>query len=308
MSVTAPIVLGNEIILPTTLVVIDPVSHVSTPTDDGSLTLSILAPDGSESTFAVGSAGIIHDDTGAYHLVYVPPLQGHYVWRYASDATTVEASEGAFDVNSEFLARVTDARDIRVMGPMVQRSLEGVVKAGWTLTPDEIKDVTADACAQILLYTGTVFGCQLNVTERDPVTMAPSEYRTDRALEIPEMTVIAAQGALNYFFHQWKGIKVSETIGDEASTWSYSLSPNLLIAQLTQLQDTRDKALEAISANAHNLESYVAFLAVRDTQVSRYIEPWVWGHPEGYGIGAGGLESDSRFDSLPYGGGDYFMP
>lgn len=297
------IVLGNAVTLYTSTASRDPVTGVVTPSDDATLKLLIIKPDHTTTELDQPS-DVSRDSLGSYHATWTPLAQGRYVWRWIGNVSG--ASEGIFDVSSQFVARVTDTRDIRTMGPMVQRAVEGVVQNDWKLTPDQVKDITADACAQVLLYTGSVFGSSLIVTETDPVTLSPAEYMTDRELGLPEMTVISAQGALNYFFHQWKGAKVSESIADEASTWSYALSPNLLIAQLQHLQDTRDKALEAIDANSGNLESYVSFLAIRDTMVSRYIEPWVYGHPEGYGTGQGGLEGDTRFGGLPYGGGDYY--
>lgn len=195
--------------------------------------------------------------------------------------------------------------DIRELGPRVQRAVEGVVQQNWALTADEIKDVTADACGDILLYTGSVFGSDLQVTSTDPITNAPVEYATSLQLSIAQSAVIAAQAALTYFYHRFAGAKMSEVIRDEASDWEYALSPGLLIAQLKLLQDTRDKALEAVAAQQGGLETYTSFLAERDTLVSRYIEPWVYGHSEGFGIGQGGLEGDFRFDVLPGGGGDF---
>lgn len=195
--------------------------------------------------------------------------------------------------------------DIAEVCPRVQRAVEGVHTADWELDFSEAYIVTADAFADILLYTGSVFGGPLLVTGRDPTTNAPTQFATESQLTPDQMAVISSQAALTYFHHRFAGVKMSEQIADEASHWEYSLSPNLLIAQLKVLQDTRDKALEAIAAQNGGLEDYISFLAVRDTSVSRYIEPWVYGHPEGYGIGAGGLEGDFRFDVLPTGGGDY---
>lgn len=195
--------------------------------------------------------------------------------------------------------------DIGEIVPRVQRSVEGVVAADQELTWDELYLVTADACSDILLYTGSVFGGDLIVTGRDPTTNSPNQFATPNQLTPDQMAVIASQAALTYFYHRFKDAKMSESIGDEASRWEYSLSPNLLIAQLKLLADTRDKALEAIENQNGGMEAYISFLAVRDVTVARFIEPWVYGHPEGYGIGAGGLEGDFRFDILPTGGGDY---
>ena len=200
---------------------------------------------------------------------------------------------------------VTGPYDIAEICPMVQRAVEGVDASNWQLTSADAYMVTADAMAAVLLYTGSVFGSDLIVTGRDPSTNAPTTFATAQQLTPDQMAVISSQAALTYFYHRFAGMKMSEEIGDEASRWSYTLSPSLLIAQLKLLQDTRDRALEAVNNQNGGMEAYISFLAIRDVTVARYIEPWVYGHPESYGIGAGGLEGDFRFDILPNGGGDY---
>lgn len=199
--------------------------------------------------------------------------------------------------------------DIGELVPRVQRAIEGVVQSQYTLTFDEAYNVTADACADVLLYTGSIFGGTLIVTGRDPITNAPVSYATPNQLDPSQNSVISSQAALTYFYQVFKNMKMSETIGDEASNWSYTKSPNLLIAQLKLLQDTRDRALEAVNNQNGGMEAYVSFLAVRDTFTSRFVESWVWGVPESFGLGAGaGLQSDSRFSPLPSGGGVYLTP
>lgn len=195
--------------------------------------------------------------------------------------------------------------DIRVLVPQVQRAVEGVVQANWTLTADEVKDLVADAAAEVVLYTGSLFGAQLVVTHVDDTTQAPDEYGTSAPLPPEQGAVIAAQAALNYFFYRFSGMKMSEHIADEASEWEYTMSPALLANQLRLLQEERDKALDSIPPPPGGQDAYVSFLAQRDVLTSRLVEPWVYGHPEGYGVGAGGLEGDFRFDALPSGGGDY---
>lgn len=192
--------------------------------------------------------------------------------------------------------------NIRVLVPRIRRAVEGVVQAQWSLTDDQVKDLAADAIADVILYIGSFFGKSLDVTAVDPVSSAPTEYATSDAITLAEQGVIAAQAALNYFFFKFAGMKVSETIADEASSWDYSLSPNLLVTQMKLLVDSRDKALEALETHNGAIDEYVSFIAIRDTQTSRMIEPWVYGHSEGVGVGAGGLEGDYRFG---LGGGDY---
>ena len=82
---------------------------------------------------------------------------------------------------------MADPVDIRVMVPRVRRALEGA-GAPPVLTDDAIKDLTADAIAEVILYTGGVFGHELVVTARDDATNAPTEYATDPELTLSEQS------------------------------------------------------------------------------------------------------------------------
>lgn len=173
---------------------------------------------------------------------------------------------------------MADPVDIRVMVPRVRRALEGA-GAPQVLSDDDVLMLTADAIGEIILYTGGVFGKQLLVMAEE--NGVPSAYGTDAALTLPEQAVIASQAALNYFFQRFAGMKVSERVGDEAQTWEYTLSANLLQEQLRHLIADRDRAIDAVTAAGAPLDSYTSFLAVRDHHVSQMIEPWV--HPHGIG-------------------------
>lgn len=166
--------------------------------------------------------------------------------------------------------------NVRVMVPRVRRALEGLDAP--SLTDDQVKDAVADACADVILYTGSLFGGQLVVLAVDPDTGAPAEYGTSAALTLAQQSVIATQAALTYFFFLFAGLKVSEKIGDEGSSWEYSLSANLLRDQLKQLQAERDKALDAAAVESGaTLERYSSYVAERDVWVARLVEPWTEG-------------------------------
>lgn len=285
----------------------DLTDFVGAPEDASAITWLVRTPAGDEQD---RSADVQHDEQGVYHLDLTVDAIGDWYWRVAT-AGFVAAAEGWITGASIYEPRSTDPSDVRVMVPRVRRAVEGVVRAKWTLSDDEVKDLVADAIADVILYTGessgtfgTIFGVRLDPTAWD-ANNAPTEYRTSAPFGLEVQTVVASQAALNYFFHRFSALKVSETIADEASHWSWNLSPNLLVAQLKLLQDQRDKALDAVLIEEGVRDEYISFLADRDTITARIVEPWVWGHPEGYGIGAGGLEGDFRFDMLPSGGGDY---
>lgn len=179
--------------------------------------------------------------------------------------------------------------DIRVMTGRVRRAVEGVgTPAG--LTDDELKDLIADALADIVLYSGAgVFGKELLVTDRG-VNGEPEEYATSEELTLAEQSVVAAQAALTYFFYAFANMKTSERIADEAQSWEYTLSASLLKDQLALLIANRDRALEQVTAsNTWPVEGYESFLAARDLYTSVLVEPWV------YGIGVGGGQVDYRF-------------
>jgi hypothetical protein len=167
---------------------------------------------------------------------------------------------------------VADEVNIRVVVPRVRRALGSF---GAALTDDQLRDVVADAIADVILYTRGAFGQQLVVLHTDTATGTPDEYGTTTALTFPEQSVIAAQAALSWFIRQIGTLKTSETISDEAQSWSYQLSSGAITAQIKQLIADRDAALDAIANTGIGLDSYVSFIAVRDRHVSRLIEPWV---------------------------------
>lgn len=168
-----------------------------------------------------------------------------------------------------------DASDVRVLVPRIRRAVEGA-GAPPVLSDDALKDVAADAIASVILYSGSVFGKQLLVTHTDDATGAPDEYATSAPLTLEEGVVIAAQAALDFFFHRFAELKVSESIADEAQTWDYTLSANLIRDQLKMLVDQRDKALEAVKGLLGPMyDRYASFVATRDRHTSVMIEPWV---------------------------------
>jgi len=194
------------------------------------------------------------------------------------------------------MSDVTDLRDTRVMIPRVRRGLEGALGTGSAnvaksqFTDDEANALIADAIADCILYTGGLFGHNLVVTAReDGGYMAPIAWFVEPELREDEISIIVAQAQLNYFFFMLKGLKVQETIRDEATEWSYQLSANALTEYLKNLRKTRDEALARVTEGAAPVEAWESFLSVRDTWTASVIEPWT--DP---GRGLGGLELEPR--------------
>lgn len=150
------------------------------------------------------------------------------------------------------------------------------------LTDDQVKGLIADAVAEVVFYTGGVFGHQLLVTGRDGTYNAPSEWAVDPPLEEEEATVIVASAALAYFFHEFRDLKVQETIANEGASWTYQLSANLVLEQMRMLRAQRDRALDQLSANNPLPTVWVNLLEARDAAADAAIEP--------YAVGSGGQQ------------------
>jgi hypothetical protein len=181
--------------------------------------------------------------------------------------------------------------NITALVPRVRRAIEKF-DLDVELTEDEVKDVTADALSAIVLRLGSLFGKSLDVVDRD-VNGAPVGYETSEPLSLAESTVVANQAALEYFTRLLPTRRTSESIGDEAQTWSVQTSAQALVETLRQLRAERDGALEAVSAMV-GVDRYTSFLAVRDRYTSLAVERYV------YARGMVGQEGDLRFGTASW--------
>lgn len=256
------------------------------------LRLTIRPPD--QSAIVKVFADVVADSDREFHYNVVGDQAGDWYYLWEALAPGLGPVEGTFrvDPNQTLLTGVTDLSDIRVMVPRVRRALEGPGSTGpladsAVLTDDQVTALIADAIADIILYTGSAFGHSLLATALDPFYQAPTAWETTEALTLTEQSVVVAQAALGYFFHQLKELKVSEEIADEASSWKYQLSSTLIRDQMKMLQDARDRALTAVG-ETQMTDSYHSFLAERDALASFFVEPWV----DGVGIGG---QRDWRF-------------
>jgi hypothetical protein len=167
------------------------------------------------------------------------------------------------------------AQSVAELVPRVQRAIEGPVPLAQPLPEESLKAIVADAISDIIFYTNGAWEHTLTVTERDNTTNHPTDWEVDPALEIQEETVVAAQAALNYFFFQFKDLKVQETIQDEGQQWSYQLSANVLQNSMQNLRDARDRALEILMQSNTDYTGFVSYIAERDAWTSSIIEPWL---------------------------------
>ncbi len=96
-------------------------------------------------------------------------------------------------------------------------------------------------------------------------------------------------------------MKVSETMKNEAVSWEYSLSANVISAWMQYLIENRDKAIAALQVINAPMDTYISLVAERDRLSAAWLEPWVTevGAPVPYagGGGSGPLEYDYRFNT-----------
>lgn len=177
---------------------------------------------------------------------------------------------------------VSDIRDTRVLIPRARRGLEGAGVASPSLEDDAINALIADAVANVILMTGGLFGHELQVVERDSTYMAPTAWLVDPELTEAEGGLIVIQAQLDFLYNDLKATRVSQTIKDEATEWSYTLGAKAIAEFLKGLRAQRDKLLEQIEASSFGLEVWVNTLYERDVYTDSLIEPWITpGRPGG---------------------------
>jgi hypothetical protein len=148
-----------------------------------------------------------------------------------------------------------------------------------TLSDEQLNAIGADAIGSVIFFSGSLFGAQLEVSERDAIYQAPTAWLTNPALSEPQVTVVVSQAALDYFFMLLStkaGGQTQSLIADESTRWEWQTSPQAIVERLRQLRADRDRALEQLAVEDEEVDSsWVSFVNVRDASTSRLIEPWV---------------------------------
>jgi hypothetical protein len=178
-------------------------------------------------------------------------------------------------------------QDVRALVPRVRRAIEGPLPLAGAdaLNDAQVEALAADCIADIILLTNGAWGHTLTVSEVDEETQVPVHYAVEPELELQEQSVVAAQAAVTYFFHQFRDRKVSERISNEGVEWEWAVSGALLRDHIKALQEQRDAALAAVTASNPAMARYASFLQVRDPVMAAVIEPYVGG----VGLGGGQL-------------------
>lgn len=274
------------------------------PEDAGAGTLSLLVikPNGEEGEYAMGV--ITHDGTGKYHKNVIAEESGlwHYRWLVSGSA----ADEGTFSVESEFDteleggAEEPDLTDLRVLVPRAARKMEGP----WgnpngrpPLTFTQVYEMIADACAEIKMLSGSFFHHTLKVKSRDPLVGFPTAWQTDTPLEEYESAIVCAQVALNYYYYLFRNMKISESVKNEGTEWTYSLSANVIRNYLESLVKERDDAVAGLRINIPVLDHFASNIRIRDQATVAVLEWWDINSP---GITGGGLPGGQEATTIPW--------
>lgn len=166
---------------------------------------------------------------------------------------------------------------MRELIPRVRRAVEGVTSSSGdvgALTDDQIEQLAADAIAEVIFYTGGLWGRTLSVSERDATTNVPLHYDIEPELALSEQTVLVSQAALDYFFHEFKDMKTAETVQNEGQSWQWEKSANLVTEQFKTLVAQRDEALEVVARLHPVTARWASFISVRDRQTAYWLESY----------------------------------
>lgn len=244
--------------------------------------------------------------TGIYRwsAPQAPAAPGPYVviWDMGGAFTSelLQVTPGSAYVPPGEITVVSDLTDLAVLIPWARRACEGPFgpQVGQpTLQDDQVYPMLADAASNIILQSGTLFGHDLNVTARDPVMGYPTQWKTDAVLNQWEGAVIICQVALDYWRFLLMGLKTSQTIRNEGTEWTYSLSANAIRDYLKLLQSERDDALAGLRKHHPVLDRYQSNIRVRDQQTVAVLE---WWDTVSIGIAGGGMPGGQEAAVIPW--------
>jgi hypothetical protein len=245
--------------------------------------------------------------SGVYAYTGVAPLvEGSYllVWdtgggnpQYFREFLQVAAIVSEDDS----LETTADLTDLMVLVPWAKRACEGPYGAPLglgELQNAQLYPMVADACSEIILLSGSLFGHELSVKARDLTGGFPTAWRTDTVLNQWEGAVIITQVALDYLRFLYRDMKTSLSIANEGTEYSYTLSASVIAAYLKQLQSDRDRAIDGLRAHNVVLDRYASNIRVRDQATVAILE-W-WDTNEFDGLGGSGLPGGQEAAVIPW--------
>jgi hypothetical protein len=195
-----------------------------------------------------------------------------------------------------------DLTDLMVLVARTRRYIEGPYgppEGRPALTDGVVYTMVADALADIILFTGNLFGHQLIVKTRDPTVGYPTAWQTEAILDEWEVTLITTQAALNYFFFLFRDLKISQAIANEGTSWEYSLSANVVRDYIAELQQRRDLAIQGLQKHHPVIDRFASNIRVRDRATVTLLEWWDTNAPDA----GGGLPGGQESSAIPWVGG-----
>jgi hypothetical protein len=272
----------------------------------GAITLKLIEPfldeEGKVIEHLLEGEAIEHDGeagSGKYHADYLPTVTGlwHFEWLVAGQAI----DQGDFEMESKRPdGAAPDLTDLWVLVPRTRRACEGPFgppRDKRPLTDMQIYELTADACAEVILFTGKLFSHELLVKQRDPLGGFPTRWRTDSKLSEWETAFIANQAALNYYYHLFRELRTSEKIQNEGTSWEYTISANVIKGYLETLMANRDLALKAMMEIHPVIDRFASIIRVRDQATVTVLE---WWDQQSAGASGSGLPGGQEATSIPW--------
>ncbi len=223
--------------------------------------------------------------SGVYQATFVVPLTpGPYVFVWDTGGMTpvystelMQVTPGTAYVPAGSITSVSDLTDLAVLVPWGRRACEGPYgppQGKATLADSTVYPMLADAASEIILFSGNLFGQQLNVTGRDPVMGYPVQWKTDRVLTQWEGAVIICQVALDYWRFLFRDMQISGSIKNEGTEYEWAISANVIRDYLKVLQTERDRALVGLQLHHPVLDRYASNIRVRDQATVTLLEWW----------------------------------
>lgn len=270
---------------------------------------NVIVPRTTDGVTEVATGSGVYQYTGT-----APATPGPYVimWDTGGEppvfATELfQVTPGSAFVPEGDVTTVADLTDLAVLIPWARRACEGPYGPPPNyseLADDVLYPRIADACSEIILYSGSLFGHQLNVTARDPLAGYPTQWKTEAVLNQWEGAVVISQVALDYWRFLLRDMRTQVSIKNEGTEYGYTVSANVLTQYIKQLQDDRNRALDGLRFHNPVLDRYASNIRVRDVGTVAMLEWWDTNQFDQAGGMPGGQEAYTvPAIALPWSGG-----
>jgi hypothetical protein len=208
----------------------------------------------------------------------------------------LQVTPGSAYVPTGDITVVADLTDIAVLVPWARRACEGPYGPPSnlaTMQDSTVYPMVADACSEIILLSGSLFGHTLDVTARDPDAGYPTQWKTTgHVLNQWEGAIVISQVALDYFKFLYRDMKTSMSIKTEGAEYDYTVSANVMLAYVKELQAARDQGILGLRAHNIVLDRYASNIRIRDQATVAILEWWDTTSPGSDGAGMpGGQEA-----------------